>query len=238
MIPWVAVDVLGGRAVRLTRGREQDLSDYGDAGEALLAWAERGATHLHVVDLDAALGRPSSLAPLLARARRSGLSATVQAAGGIRSETCARRLADAGADRLVVGSFLLEKPREAARLARAFSGGRCVAALDVRGGTVRVRGWLEDTGLPPAQAFRIAADAGFGEALVTDIVGDGTLRGADLRLFESLEGMGLPVLASGGISRARDLRALAAMPWVSGAVVGKALYEGCLELADLEGGPP
>jgi phosphoribosylformimino-5-aminoimidazole carboxamide ribotide isomerase len=228
VIPWVALDVLGGRAVRLTRGRAEESVDYGDAGETLRKWVRRGVQNLHLVDLGAALGRGPSLEPLLAAA--AGMGAFIQVGGGIRSASGALRLLRAGAARVVVGSLLFSNPAEAAALVSACGPGRCVVALDVLRGTVRASGWTRDTRLDLAAAFRVARAAGFQEALVTDIGRDGTLSGLDVGLFEELKGLGLPVIASGGVAREEEVRRLRGMPWVSGVVAGKALYEGRMAL--------
>ncbi len=233
MIPWVAVDVLEGRAVRLREGRRQDLTDYGPALEALARWAEAGVRPLHIVDLGAAFGEAPSLAAILRQARKRWPSLVLQAAGGVRSRGDAERLAEAGADRVVLGSLLFADPAEAGRCVKALGPGRCVAALDVREGRVLVRGWTMEAGASLEDACGRAASLGFTEALVTDIARDGLLSGPALDLYGRMERTGLGLIASGGIASVDDLKALSRLPQVAGAVVGKALYEGRLSCAQV-----
>lgn len=233
MIPWVAVDVLGGRAVRLREGRREDLTDYGPALDALARWADAGARYLHVVDLGAAFGGAPGLAAILRQARQRWPSLVIQAGGGVRGAGDAERLAEAGADRVILGSLVFSDPEEAGRCVKALGSGRCVAALDVREGRVLVRGWTLEAGASLEDACERAASLGFTEALVTDIARDGLLAGPALDLYGSWSRAGLGLIASGGIASVEDLNALARMPRVTGAVVGKALYESRLSCAQV-----
>jgi len=233
VIPWVAVDVLEGRAVRLREGRREDLSDYGPALDALARWADTGVRHLHVVDLGAAFGGAPGLAAILRQARQLWPSLVIQAGGGVRGAGDAERLAEAGADRVIFGSLVFSDPEEAGRCVNSLGAGRCVAALDVREGRVLVRGWTLEAGASLEDACERAASLGFTEALVTDITRDGLLAGPALGLYENWGGAGLGLIASGGIASVEDLEALTLMPRVTGAVVGKALYEGRLSCAQV-----
>lgn len=233
MTPWVAVDVLEGRAVRLREGRRQDLTDYGPAIEALARWAEAGVRHLHVVDLGAAFGGTPGIVDILRQARKRWPSLVLQAAGGVRSVADAERLAEAGGDRMILGSLVFSDPEEAGRCVKVLGSGRCVAALDVRQGCVRSKGWTEEAGANLEEACARAASLGFTEALVTDIARDGLLSGPALDLYGSMGGTGLGLIASGGITSVDDLAALSRLPQVTGAVVGKALYEGRLSCAQV-----
>ena len=233
MIPWVAVDVLEGRAVRLREGRREERTDYGTPLEALGLWANAGVRHIHLVDLGAAFGGEPGLAATVKQVRTRWPSLVIQVAGGIRSAGVAECLAEAGADRVVLGSLLFSDPEEAGRCVRVLAPGRCVAALDVRDRHVRVKGWTMDAGASLEDACERATSLGFSEALVTDISRDGLLAGPALDLYEDMAESGLGIIASGGISCLEDLAALTRMPHVSGAVVGKALYEGRLSYAQV-----
>jgi len=238
VIPWVAVDVLDGRAVRLREGRREDRTDYGPALSALARWAEAGVRHLHVVDLGAAFGEPPGIVDILRQALERWPSLVLQAAGGVRSAGDAERLAQAGADRVVLGSLVFSDPEEAGRCVKALGSGRCVAALDVREGRVRTRGWTQEAGATLEEACDRAASLGFTEVLVTDIARDGLLSGPALDLYGSMAGTGLGLIASGGVTSVDDLTALSRLPQVTGAVVGKALYEKRLSCAQVLGFPP
>ncbi|MBI4565564.1 MAG: 1-(5-phosphoribosyl)-5-[(5-phosphoribosylamino)methylideneamino] imidazole-4-carboxamide isomerase [Planctomycetes bacterium] len=228
MIIWAAIDILGSRCVRLERGQERTAVEYGSALEAFERWTAQGLRNFHVVDLDAAFGRPSCLLEFL---RGSAKDVFIQAAGGIRSLEAAQRLIDAGARRVVVGSLLAANPRECERMIVNLGLDRVVAAIDVRDGDVRVQGWRQRTETSPQEALRRAADMGFKEALVTDIDRDGLLQGPNVDLYRVQSDVSL--IASGGIASLGDLRRLAALPRVSGAVVGKALYEGRIDPREL-----
>ena len=233
MIPWVALDMLHGRAVRLREGRREEAADYGPAEDVLARWMDAGVRHVHAVDLGGAFGEPGILTSFMEAWRKRFPEAVFQVAGGIRSAAAALRLAEAGADRIVLGSMLFEDPPSAAHLVEALGGARCVAALDVRKGRVRMHGWTRDAGLPLEAALEVARSLGFEEILVTDIARDGGMTGPNLALYEGLAASGFGLIASGGIACRDDLAALAAMPDITGAVVGKALYEGRLSLEDL-----
>lgn len=210
-----AVDVLGEDAVRLRRG------DYGDVVERRPAPAElatslaaAGAARVHLVDLDGArLGRirPWLVAGVASRVHPVPL----QASGGIRSLADARRLLDAGADRVVVGTAAWPDPTPWLELGDAL-----VLALDVRDGRVRASGWTEDAGISFREALRRATTA---RVLVTAIDRDGTLSGPDVGLVREAADAGLRVLAAGGVRTPDDLGQLADAG-AEAAVVGRALY--------------
>jgi phosphoribosylformimino-5-aminoimidazole carboxamide ribotide isomerase len=223
---WTALDLLRGRAVRLSQGRRETATDYGEALEVLSRWTDQGLTRFHVVDLGGAFGDPPAAAAVVEAAAARWPGARFEVGGGIRSADDARRLAQCGAARVVVGSLLFQDPEEACRIADLLGSERCVAALDVRGGTVRTGGWLDSSGLGLHEAMARAEACGFGEALVTDISRDGDLGGPNVELYRELGEASLPVLASGGVASPADVEALAVLPWVAGAVVGRALYEG------------
>jgi len=226
VIAWAAVDVLEGRAVRLREGRREAATDHGPASEAIERWAGEGLRALHLVDLGAAFGARPCLEPIVREAKRRWPRLVVQAGGGLRTAASAAELAGSGADRVVVGSLLFADPRGAASLVAALGPERCVAALDARAERVRVAGWREDSGLAVVEAAARALEVGVTQALVTDIARDGMMTGPNLGLYRSLGGVGLSLTASGGIRSCADLEAVAALPDVTGAVVGVALYEG------------
>jgi phosphoribosylanthranilate isomerase len=211
---------------------------YGPAAEAVRRWVDEGATYFHLVDLAAAFGEPATLPGLLHKVRGDFPDVVFQVAGGIRDKAAAARLMGCGADRIVVGSALFLDPDGAASIVGRWGAARCIAALDVLDGVVRVKGWTEGTDEPIAEACARAGRFGFGEALVTDIARDGLLAGPNLGLYENLARSGLSIIASGGVAERAHLESLAAIPGVSGAVVGKALYEGRLTVKVLVGFGP
>ena len=236
-----AIDIRGGRCVRLAQGDFARETVYGDDPVAIaLAFVGAGARWVHVVDLDAASsGEPVNrdVVAAVAAAVRSG-GARVQAGGGVRSEAAAAALWDAGVDRVVVGTAAVESPGLVARLAGSRPGGVAVG-LDTRDGEVAVRGWAAGTGVGLGDALRGLAGAGAAAFIVTDIGRDGMLSGPDLAgLADVLDLTSSDVIASGGVSSAADLGALAALRGpvqgraLAGAIVGRALYAGRLTVEE------
>jgi phosphoribosylformimino-5-aminoimidazole carboxamide ribotide isomerase len=226
-----AIDLRGGHAVRLTRGDPEAETVYADDPVAVARRFEaEGAVLLHVVDLDAALGTGDNR-EVVARICRA-VSVPVQTGGGLRSLEAVEAALNAGAARAVLGTAAARDP-EFVREAVARHGDRIVVAVDVRDGQVMVRGWREPAGELEA-VVRLLAEAGAPRFLVTSIAVDGTLAGPDVALYRRVLALtDRPVLASGGVHDAGDLRGLGATG-VEGAIVGKALYEGTLTLRDAQ----
>jgi phosphoribosylformimino-5-aminoimidazole carboxamide ribotide isomerase len=226
-----AVDLLGEEAVRLEQGDFGRVAARAEPEELVRRFAAAGARLIHVVDLDGARG-DGIRADVIARLVEAAGPAKVQASGGIRSPADAERLLAAGAVRVVVGTAALAESEAIEQFVAQF-GDRLVVAIDVRGGRVAVRGWLEDTGLDAAELARRCGAAGVSRILCTAIERDGMLGGPDLDLLREVrEASGLPVLAAGGITSEADLAAVAATG-CEGAVVGRALLDGSLALSVL-----
>jgi phosphoribosylformimino-5-aminoimidazole carboxamide ribotide isomerase len=220
-----AVDLLGDDAVRLEQGDFGRVATRARPLELVRRFVEAGARLIHVVDLDGA--RSGRIRADVVRGLvEAAAPAAVQASGGVRSPSDAERLLEAGAARVVVGTAALAGLEGFVSL-----GVRLVVAIDVRDRQVAVRGWLEDTGLNPAQTARHCAEAGVKRLLCTAIERDGMLAGPDLELLREVrEASGLPVLAAGGISSEADVAAVAASG-CEAAVVGRALIDGSLPLS-------
>ena len=229
--PIPAIDIRGGRCVRLVQGdyaRERVFAD--DPVEIARHWASQGAERLHVVDLDGARDgtRPnaSSIRGLL-----DALPIPVQVGGGIRSLQTAEQLISDGADRVVVGTAAAEDPSALRTWLDALGPARLVIGVDARDGLVATHGWTATTQLTALDFCHQLADLGVQRILYTDIARDGTLEGpnvAAVRMLLSSEPR-LKVLASGGVARLDDLRALAEAG-AEGAIIGTALYDGRLSL--------
>ncbi len=223
-----AVDLLGDEAVRLEQGDFGRVAARARPEELVRRFAAAGARVIHVVDLDGAR-RGRIRTDVVGRLVEAARPAKVQASGGIRSPADAERLLTAGATRVVVGTAALARVGALEQFV-AELGDRLVVAIDVRGGRVAARGWLEDTGLEAAEVARRCAAAGVSRILCTAIERDGMLRGPDLDLLREVkEASGLTVLAAGGIRSEADLAAVAAIG-CEGAVVGRALLDGSLPL--------
>lgn len=221
-----AVDVLGGRVVRLLRGSYDEVTVYGDdpVGTAR-AWIDAGAPLVHVVDLEGARsGSPDR--SLWERLAEAGVP--FQVGGGIRTAETARAALAAGAARVVMGTAAVWSPE---LLAAVGSPRRVVAAVDVRDGRATGAGWL-DEGRDIAPVLDGLAAAGVGRLLVTGIGSDGTMEGPETALVRRVVADGrFAVIASGGVGSVDDVAALARLG-CEGVVVGRALYEGRIVLAD------
>ena len=229
-----AIDLLDGRAVRLYQGDYARETVYNDDPIAQAKeFAAAGARWIHVVDLDAArTGAPRNRDVIAAIC--DAVDVPIQTGGGVRSEAAADALFDLGVTRVVLGTAALEDPE----LVRLLASRHPVAVgLDARGREVAVRGWEEGSGQDLLDVARGFADAGVEALIVTEIGRDGTLEGPDLDgLGEVLEATELPVIASGGVGSLADIVALNALRSagrrLSGAIVGRALYEGEFTLSD------
>ncbi len=224
-----AVDVAAGQAVRLVQGEAGSETSYGDPVEAALQWQRDGAEWVHLVDLDAAFGRGSNR-ELLARVVGE-LDVAVEMSGGIRDDASLEAALATGCARVNIGTAALEQPEWcAAAIARY--GERIAVGLDVRGTTLSARGWTQDGGELFDVLARLDAE-GCARYVVTDVRRDGTLTGPNLDLLRSVTAAtDRPVVASGGVSSLDDLRAIAGVAGVEGAIVGKALYAGAFTLPE------
>ncbi len=225
-----AIDLLGGRVVRLRQGDYADETVYGnDPVSVAREFAAEGARWIHVVDLDAARsGDPVNRPVVAAIVAALDGSARVQTGGGVRTLDDARELADAGVARVVMGSAAVRDPA----LVEAASGIVAVAVgLDHRNGEVAVHGWTEGSGVVLHDAYALFPTADV--FVITDIGRDGMLVGPDLEgLSRSAELARAPVIASGGVSSLDDVVALTRIANLGGIITGKALYEGRFSVRD------
>jgi phosphoribosylanthranilate isomerase len=218
-----AVDVRDGQAVRLVHGESGSETSYGDPLAAALAWQQAGARWLHLVDLDAAFGTGDNRELIAGVARTMDIK--VELSGGIRDDDSLAAALATGCTRVNLGTAALESPQWVARVIAEY-GERIAVGLDVRGTTLRGRGWTRDGGDLYETLARLDAE-GCARYVVTDIAKDGTLQGPNLELLENVcAATDKPVVASGGVSSLDDLRAIASLVprGVEGAIVGKALY--------------
>jgi len=232
VILYPAMDLMGGRVVRLAQGRFEDSTTYcADPAEALERFAAAGALWAHVVDLDGArAGEPVQHGLIAGLAGEAPLG--LQVAGGFRSREHLERMFDAGVGRIVVGSLAVDRPHLVRGFLREFGGERITISLDIRlvGGEpiVATAGWTEDSGRSLWDVAELYPEAR--HLLLTDIGRDGMLSGPNFELLEEAARRlpHLDIQASGGVSSLADLRRLR----TAGAVVGKALWEGRIGLAE------
>ena len=228
-----AIDLRGGHVVRLREGDFARETIYGDDPVSVArAFADAGATWLHVVDLDGArAGQPQQAAIVASIVAEIGARMRVQVGGGLRDEASIATVLDAGAERVVIGTAALQQPALVGRVVRRHGAERIVVALDVRAGQAVGEGWRTDAvGRPVVDALRRVTDQGVEIFAVTAIERDGLLEGPDLDLLGRLVGLGPGrIIASGGIGSTADVLAVRRLG-CAGAIVGRALYEGRLDL--------
>jgi phosphoribosylformimino-5-aminoimidazole carboxamide ribotide isomerase len=227
---WPAIDLRGGRCVRLLQGdydRETVFSD--DPVEMVRRFVGGGARRLHLVDLDGAKEGMPSQADLVGR-MVAAAGVPCQIGGGIRSLETAKRYLDAGVARVILGSVAIEAPALVEQMAAEFPG-RVVLGLDARDGRVAVRGWIDTSALTAIDVARRYGGLPLAAIVYTDIATDGMLSGPNLpALKEMIAATPLPVVASGGVASAEDIRRIATIG-SSGCIVGRALYDGGLTLS-------
>ena len=227
-----AVDVAGGKAVRLTQGEAGTETNYGDPVDAAADFVSQGAEWIHLVDLDAAFGRGNNAA-VIRKVIRSIRGVSIELSGGIRDDATLEAALETGASRINLGTAALENPEWAADVIARY--GEAVAVgLDVRGTTLAARGWTQEGGDLWTVLDRLEA-AGCSRYVVTDVTKDGTLQGPNLELLRQITARtDRPVIASGGVANLDDIAALRALVplGVEGAIVGKALYAGAFTLAE------
>ena len=229
-----AIDIRGGRSVRLLRGERGTETVYGDDPVSMaLEWQQQGAEWLHIVDLDGAFGEENANRHVVEEILRK-LEIPVQLGGGVRTFEDFRGLVRSGAERVVIGTAAIEDPAvvmEALRMAPE----RVVIGVDVRRGRVAVRGWESVSGETSLEFARHWKDKGVSTFLFTDIQRDGSLEGPNIEaLRDFCRGIGTGVIASGGVAQLEDLKRLCELgnAGVEAAIVGKALYEEKFTLAE------
>ncbi|MGI5884269.1 MAG: 1-(5-phosphoribosyl)-5-[(5-phosphoribosylamino)methylideneamino]imidazole-4-carboxamide isomerase [Candidatus Spyradocola sp.] len=225
-----AIDIKGGRAVRLRQGLAEDVTDYGTPAEAAMDWKNQGATYLHVVDLDGAFeGRGKNL-PLVAQIVAE-TKLPVELGGGIRTMEDIEARLSLGVARVILGTVALENP-ELVRRACALYPGRIACGIDAKDGRVAVRGWVEDSDVAPVDLALRMRDAGVMDVIYTDIRRDGMQTGPNVEsTAELVRKTGMRIIGSGGVGKLQDLYDLRDAG-CAGAIVGKALYNGNFTLAE------
>lgn len=231
-----AIDLRRGRCVRLEKGEAARETVYGEDPIAVARqFAEAGARWVHVVDLDAAFGDGSNRA--LIRELAAAVPLRVQTGGGLRSEADLEEVLESGVARAVIGTAALENPELVRRAVERWGADRIAVGLDARGRKPAARGWTEESGADLFDVARTLVNAGVRTIIYTDIDRDGMLAGPNLVMSSALAGFsGAEVIVSGGVSDIQDVAdALAERKSgarVTGIIMGKAIYEGRLDLAE------
>ena len=227
-----AIDLKDGACVRLYQGDFEQTTVFStDPAETALRWQSAGAPRIHVVDLDGSRsGVPTNLESI--RAIADAVSVPLQVGGGVRTAETAQALLEAGVERVVLGTAAVVDPGLVHELCRRWGAERVVVAVDAREGRVAIRGWTEDTSVDATELVKEMAFLGPQRFLYTDISRDGTMTAPNFDAVGALiESTGMAIIASGGVTSLDDLRRLA-QTGAEAAIVGRALYEGTLDLAE------
>lgn len=225
-----AIDIKGGKCVRLTQGKfEQQHLYSNDPVKIAKRWQDEGAKRLHIVDLDAArVGMPQNQAIVRDIMRRTGLP--IQLGGGIRSGELAQRMINIGVDRVILGTAAATDPLIGAIFTNL--GDKAILGLDAANGMVAIQGWAQATQLAAVDFAQNMVHKGARRIIFTDIARDGMLNGPNLAaLREIVQAVKVPVIASGGVATLKDIEDLKALG-VEGVILGKSLYEGTIYLPD------
>ena len=229
-----AIDLLDGHCVRLHQGDYGQVTRFNDDPVAqALDWQRQGAQRLHLVDLDGAkTGQPVN--DQAVKAITSALSIPVQLGGGVRSAERAEELLQCGLDRVILGTVAIEKPELVKELASRHPG-KVVVGIDAKDGLVATRGWIETSTVQATELAKSFEGSGVAAIISTDIATDGTLAGPNIDALRAMaEASSIPVIASGGIGTLEDILSLLSIAplGVSGVIVGRALYDGTVDLAE------
>lgn len=230
MILYPAIDLKDGQAVRLVHGDMDQSTVFNDDPAAQArAFVAAGCEWLHLVDLNGAFaGEPVNAAPVEAILKACPVPA--QLGGGIRDMKTIERWLDKGLARVILGTVAVENPDLVREAARAFPG-QVAVGLDARNGFVATKGWAEETDIQVTDLAKSFEDAGIAAIIYTDILRDGAMKGPNIAATEALaRAVTIPVIASGGVSSMADLLALKDTQVISGAISGRALYDGAIDL--------
>ena len=226
-----AIDLIGGKAVRLQKGDYDKVTVYSDdPAEVAKGFAASGAKFLHVVDLDGAKsGKADNYETIKKIIKAADLS--VEVGGGIRNMETVRLYAEAGVDRIILGTAALTDP-DFLREAVSAYGEKITVGVDIKDGMVAIKGWTEISDMSCNDFCRMLEEIGVTTVICTDISKDGMMSGTNLELYRGLNrDFSIRIIASGGVSTLDDVRALKEMR-VFGAILGKALYTGAIELSE------
>jgi phosphoribosylformimino-5-aminoimidazole carboxamide ribotide isomerase len=229
-----AIDIRNGKCVRLYKGDFEQETVYGEPLEMAKLWADKGATRLHIVDLDGALdGKPQNLG--LISEITDEVDLPVQVGGGIRDLETIKQYLEIGVERVIIGTAAIENPELVVDAIEEFGSKAIVVGIDAKDGYVATEGWLETSDTTAVELGNAMKERGVEWVVFTDISKDGTLSGPNIESTQELaQETELKVIASGGVSKLADIEALQKIEefGVKGVITGKALYSGNLDLED------
>ena len=234
MIIYPAIDIRGGRCVRLTEGRfDAETVFADDPAEMALKWAGMGAEWLHLVDLDGALAGEGKNLPVIKRILEC-VKIPVQLGGGIRNMAAIDKLLELGVTRVILGSAAVKNPALVEEACKKYPG-HIAVGIDAKNGDVAIEGWGQGSGVAAVELAKKMAVYGVDKIIFTDISRDGMLSGVNAEATAALaKACGVPVIASGGVASLDDIRNLqkVAEVGIAGCIIGKAIYTGAVDLQD------
>ena len=234
MIIYPAIDIRGGRCVRLTEGRfDAETVFADDPAEMALKWAGMGAEFLHLVDLDGALAGEGKNVPVIERILQS-VNIPVQLGGGIRNLETIEKLLALGVTRLILGSAAVKNPQLVEEACKKYPG-HIAVGIDAKNGEVAIEGWGKGSGVAATELAKQMATYGVETIIYTDISRDGMLSGVNVEATAALaRACGVPIIASGGVASIEDSRRVKAVEadGVQGCIIGKAIYTGAVDLKE------
>ena len=230
MILYPAIDMLGGKAVRLRQGKRDDVTIFGDPVEMALKWRGKGAQWLHLVDLDAAFDGATTALPVI-REVVHAFDGPVELGGGIRTMKDIELRVEAGVSRCILGTAAAENPALVEEACRLFPG-KIAVGIDAKNGFVALRGWVESSALTATELSLRMRDAGVSTVIYTDVSRDGMMQGPNVAQTEALvRATGMEIIGSGGVSALTDVLAFRDAG-CAGAILGRALYENAFTLEE------
>lgn len=232
MIIYPAIDLRGGKVVRLKEGDPNQQTTFSDDPVATAqTWIDGGATWIHMVNLDGAFSSANNNSAVLQAVAKLGTP--VQFGGGLRSMDDIRQAIENGASRVVLGTVAVKQPQIVSDAVKEFGAEAVCVALDARDGFITTHGWTEKASITPTDLGKLMVKRGVRHALFTDVSRDGKLSGVNIEATVALgRDTGLQVIASGGVSTLDEIKTLAASKHVAGAVIGMALYTDQMTVAD------
>ena len=230
MILYPAIDLLGGKAVRLRKGKRDDVTVYGDPVEIAKSLRDQGAEWLHLVDLEAAFDGETKALPLIEEIVKA-FGGPVELGGGIRSLDAIRQRMEAGVTCCILGTVAYEQPELVSEACKMWPC-RIAAGIDAKNGLVALRGWVETAEMTAVDLALKMKERGVCRVIYTDVSRDGMMQGPNIPATRALvEATGMPITGSGGVSSLNDLRELK-KAGCAGAILGKAMYEKAFTLAE------
>jgi phosphoribosylformimino-5-aminoimidazole carboxamide ribotide isomerase len=228
-----AIDLMSGKVVRLIKGLPQEKTEYSsNPTQTAFDLINAGAKRLHIIDLDATLGKGDNISTL--EKIRKEVDVPIQVGGGIRTSSTARKLFDIGFDQIILGSMLFSEEDQVHQLTEAYGFERIIGAVDYKDNLVMIDGWQSTVSVTPLNAAKELSERGFKWLLMTDTSRDGTLQGPDTTLYRCLlrRYNKIRLIAAGGIGNIEHINILRKLN-ITRCVVGKAIYDGKIELAEL-----